>query len=331
MKKRDSMQKKTLIIGGTGHIGSNLIPNLLANNYQCRVLIRDKSVLTGIQDLPIELVKGSIFNPSDLINAMEGCDSVFHLASPTILVAGIENEIIEGTKNILKAAVTSGIRRLLYTSSVVTIGFTNSLDHILTENDNNFINASSYHFAKRKAEELVLDAAGHGNLETIVVNPATVIGPRDFRTTVSSKPISMGMRRPLRFWFHAGITISHVMSVAEGHRLAMEKGKTGERYILGGQSLSIYDYFSLINSVNGFTSPQFKLPVFALLSVGFGFSCLQTIGIKDVPFDFKRAKALVGKYGAYSSEKAKKELGFSPMPAESAVRDYIEWKTNYSG
>lgn len=318
--------KKVLIIGGTGHIGCNLIPLLVANQYQCRLLVRHQSLLSGIQGMPVELVYGSILNLSDLLKAMAGCDAVFHLASPTFLVKNIEHDIIEGTKNILKAAEIAGVRRLVYTSSVVTIGFANSPEQILSEQDDCFINASIYHSAKRAAEKLVLEKAGLGRLETLTVNPATVIGQKDFRTTVSSKPIRIGMQRPHRFWFDAGITIAHVTSVAEGHRLALEKGRNGERYILGGESLSIRDYFSLINSINGFSSPRYRLPSIFLFGAGLIFSGCQKVGFSNVPFDLKRARALIGKYGFYSSEKAKRELGFVPMSAERAVRDYIEWK-----
>jgi dihydroflavonol-4-reductase len=159
----------------------------------------------------------------------------------------------------------------------------------------------------------------------VVVNPATVIGPLDYRVTPSNQPIQRCIDRGLPFVFDSGVTVAHAEDVARGHLLALLHGRVGERYILGGERTTIAEYFRLICALCGRPKPYVRIPRFAMLALGTGFSVLQRAGKRTVPFTYNQAVQLVGKYGWYTSQKAAAELGYSWRPLAKAVSSYIEW------
>jgi dihydroflavonol-4-reductase len=256
---------------------------------------------------------------------MRGCDYVFHLAAPTREIPGLSEIVIGGTKNILSAAAATGVSCVVYTSSIVTIGYSNRPAEVLDESSRQISSASCYHSAKYLAESLALGCAQRQNLKVVVVNPATIIGSLDFRTTPSSQPLEMALSRRLRFTFDSGVTVAPVRDVARGHILALRNGRSGERYILGGERLTISEYFDLINKICGTSKRLVRLPRSMMLGVGGAFSALQFLGWRTAPFTYTQALHLVGNYGFYSSDKAIRELGYSWHRAHDAISDYIEW------
>ena len=316
---------KKLVIGASGHLGAHLVRGLMIEGYEVKALVRRTSNVKGLAGLDIELVYGDVLEPDSLAKAMAGCDAVFHLGAPTNLDSMTYKIIVEGTKHVLEEAHCHGIDKLVYTSSIVTIGYSSNPCIILDETYNQLTPASSYHIAKFQAEKLALKFDQETGLPVVVVNPTTVIGSLDYRVTPSNFPIQQCLDRGLSFVFESGLTIAHAEDVARGHILAYNRGRTGHRYILGGNRVTMQEYFALICKLCGRPKPYFKIPRLAMLIIGAGLSVLQRAGVNNVPFNYNQASQLVGKYGWYSSQKATEELGYSWRSLENAIRSYIEW------
>jgi|GEM_PF-296836 len=316
---------KKLVIGASGHIGAHLVRVLLSEKYSVKALVRKTSNVKGIAGLDAEIVYGDVLDSDSLKKAMRGCDTVFHLGAPTSLESTTSKVIIEGTKHVLEESYRLKINKLIYTSSIATIGYTSDPDVILDETYHQCTQASSYHTAKFYAEKLVWDFFEKTGFPVVIVNPAHVVGALDYRVTPSNLPIQQCLDQGLPFVFDSGVTIVHAEDVARGHVLAYLYGNSGQRYILGGNRMTIKEYFGLICKLCGRPQPYFKIPRLAMLAIGAGFSVLQQAGVKKVPFNYNQAVNLVGKYGWYSSQKAVRELGYSWRCAEDAIRSYIEW------
>lgn len=316
---------KKLVIGANGHIGAHLVRILLAANYEVKALVRKTSRLENISGLDMELVYGDVLDSESLSCAMKGCDAVFHLGAPTRMEKESYRIIEEGTQNVLEKARSAGIEKIIYTSSIVTLGYSSRPDEILDETRSQLTPASPYHIAKFYAEKKVLEFYQKTGFPVMVVHPATVIGPLDHRVTPSNLPIQQCLDRGLPVTFDAGVTVVHAEDVARGHWLAFLKGRAGQKYILGGDKITMPEYFSLICELCGRPKPRFKIPRWMMLTIGAGFSVAQGLGIQNVPFNYSLAAHLVGRYGWYSSQKAVQELGYSWRPLKEAVRSYIEW------
>ncbi len=316
---------KTLVIGASGHIGAHLVRILLKEHYEVKALTRKTSDLKGLAGLKVELLCGDVLDPESLARAMADCDAVFHLGAPTALEPESRKIIEEGTKNVLECALRCGILKVVYTSSIVTVGYSSDPHVILDESCSQLTPASPYHIAKFHAEKTALDFSQKTGLPVVVVNPTTVIGSLDYRVTPSNLPIRQCLDRGLPFVFDSGLTLVHAEDVARGHLLAMKRGIAGQRYILGGDRMTLPEYFKLICRLCGRPKPFMKIPRFSLLMAGAVFSALQRVGVKKVPFDYGQVVHLAGKYGWYSSQKAVRELGYEWRSAEDAIRSYIEW------
>jgi dihydroflavonol-4-reductase len=315
---------KVLIVGASGHLGAHLVRELLADGRGVRALVRPNSDVRGLAGLDLEIMRGDMTDPDSLARAMAGCRCVYHLGSPTSLEVGMFRTIVLGTRQVLEQAVSLGVESVVYTSSTVTIGYSsNGVE--LDERSAILTPASSYHIAKWHAERLALDFSKQTGLRLIVVNPSPIVGPLDFRVTPSNAPIQQCLDRGLPAFFRGGVTVSHAQDVARGHILAMEKGISGQRYILGGDRITIRDYFGLISELCERRPPMLALPTWMMLGLGFCFSLLERSKRSRVPFTFSQAKYSLCKYGWYSSNKARTDLGYSWRPVREAVASYLEW------
>ena len=316
---------RALVVGASGHIGAHLVRELAREHVEVRALVRPTSDVRGLAGVSVEVVHGDVLDASSLATAMRGCDTLFHMAAPTTVTSGILDTIIIGTRLALEQARRAGLQRVVYTSSVVAVGYSPSTDIVLDESHREKCCATLYHQAKAEAEDLVLEFGRRTGLPIIIVNPATVVGPLDYRVTPGSRPIQQCIDRGLPFAFDSGLTVVHAQDVARGHWQAMVRGRPGERYILGGERITIPKYFSLISSLCGRPAPRLKIPRLAMVILGACFSAAQGLGIRNVPFTFKQSRILVGRYAWYSSSKATNEIGYSWRPVEESVKSYIDW------
>ncbi len=316
---------KALVIGASGHLGAHLTRVLQNEGHSVRAFVRPTSDLRGLQGIDLDVFRGTLAEPAALAAAVEGCDEVYHLAAPTERQPGAQTSIVGGTRNVLEACRNGRVARLVYTSSIVTVGYSSSQDIILDEATNQRTDATTYHSAKWLAEREVLSFAATHGLPVVVVNPATIVGSLDYRVTPSNAVIQRCMDHGLRLAVTGGLTVTHAEDVARGLALAMRRGQPGERYILGGDRVVLSEYFSLIADECGRPRPLLTLPRIAVMAGGACFSIVERLSGRPMPFSFSQARLLSGKYGWYSSDKAIRELGYRFRPVAEAVRDYVTW------
>lgn len=314
-----------LVVGASGHLGAHLVRVLRRNGDSVRALVRPASDVRGLAGVGAEIVRGDVLDPPTLLAAADGCAEVYHLAAPTALQADTSDVIVVGTRNVLEACRRAAVRRLVYTSSIVTIGYSTTPDVVLDERINQRTDASVYHSAKWEAEREVIAAAATDAVEIVVVNPATIVGSLDYRVTPSNAPIQRCLDHGLRLAVSGGLTIVHAEDAARGLMLAMQRGRRGERYILGGDRLTIPDYFGLIAAACARPGPVATLPRFAVLGGALALGALERLTGRPAPLTFTQARHLAGKFGWYSSDKAVRELGYSWRPAAEAVTEYVTW------
>jgi dihydroflavonol-4-reductase len=326
-----------LVTGATGFIGSHLCRALLAKGYATRALIRPTSSLALIEDLDLDLAVGNLMDAFSLENAMHDIEVVIHCGAEVGGWRDRESMVashVIGTENILYAAIRSGVRRLLYTSSVAALGVPDrplpGKEPILVDERHQWNydpDAWPYGFAKHCTEELVREACNSG-LEALILNPAAVIGPGDKNLVASSIVYHMGRGRrpPIP---QGGLNIVHVDDVIAGFLAAMVRGRTGERYILGGENICFEDFLQAIAVVVGSPPLRLHLPGWLLHSLAGIVDTLQPLLHLPLRGHLLR---MVGRHFFYDLSKAQAELGVTPsMTTRQAIQAAHNWYRNNPG
>jgi dihydroflavonol-4-reductase len=321
----------SLVIGASGHLGAHLVRELIAGGEVVRVLVRPTSDLRGLEGLNVQVENGDVRDPRSIARAMQGCRYVYHLGAPTRIEAGLFRTVVGGARHVLESAYAAGVERVVYTSSTVTVGYSQDSRHVLDETLNDLTPASAYHVAKWHAERLVLAFALQTGLPVVVVNPSHIIGPLDYRGTSSTEPIRRSVVGGMQLSFPGGVTLVHAQDVARGHILAMHRGTPGERYILGGEPVHVADYLRMAAEACHKLPTRLSLPRWAMLAAGAGFSTLSMVARIQTPLTFTSARYTVGRFAWYSSAKAERELSYSWRPARVAVRETTDWMSSIFG
>ncbi len=320
---------KCFVTGATGFLGSHVARQLLARGAELRLLVRPTSRVENICDLAADRVVGDLRDVESLRKGISGCELVFHVAADYRLWAPNRDELyqsnVEGTRNILQAARDSGVRRVIYTSSVATMGFGNN--GRLTDEDSpvaltNMI--GDYKRSKFMAEQLVMEA-GRAGENVVMVNPTTPVGERDIKPTPSGQIIVDFLRRKFPAYVDTGLNLVDVIDCAEGHLLAMEKARPGERYILGGENLTLKQILDKLAAITGLLSPTIKLPYAVALATGVMDTVVVGKLLRREPRVTIDAVRMGRKKMFVTSAKAERELGWSPRPVDSALRRAVEW------
>lgn len=320
----------TLVTGASGHIGAHVVRHLLAQGRAVRALVRPTSNLKGLEGLEVELVRGDVLDRASLLSALKGCSALYHLAAvvaewaedPTV----IHRTAIDGTANVLYAAAqTASLERIVYTSSVAAVGMSHSLEELRDESHYNTEDITHYSVAKTKAEELARELTEQYRLPLVIVNPAVVLGPYDYRTTPATQIVVRYLKHRLPIYLDAGANFVHVDDVARGHLLAEQRGRVGERYILGGENLTIRQLFSLLATLTGRRQPSLEIGRRTLSVVGWGAELIARLQGKAPLVSRARAQSLVGRYGFYDGSKAQRELGYTARTTRETMADAIEW------
>lgn len=294
-----------------------------------RLLVRPTSRKDNIADLRAETVIGDLRQPESLKKAMSGCEFVFHVAADYRLWVRDPQEMyranVEGTRAIINAAQQSGVRRVIYTSSVATMGFTRE-GHIAAEDSPVSIKDMVGHYKRSKfmAEEIALEA-GRKGANVVVVNPTTPIGEFDIKPTPTGRIVVDFLKRKFPAYVDTGLNLADVKEVARGHVLAMEKARPGERYILGGENLTLKQILDKLAALTGLPSPKMKVPH----AVAMGFAVFDQFFTGMVMGKEPRATIDAVKMGRKkmfaSSAKAEHELGYKALPVEGALRRAVDW------
>lgn len=327
------MSRKVFVTGGTGFVGANLVRLLLAEGYNVKALVRPNSNLNNLQNLDIELITGNL-NDSDLDVKMQGCEVLFHVAAHYSLWHKDKDLLYKtnvlGTRNILNFAKKANIQRTVYTSSVAAIGVRKDAK-IADENYQSPVEnlISNYKKSKYYAEQEVLKAVNLGQ-DIVIVNPTTPIGAFDIKPTPTGEIIVRFLTGKMPAYVNTGLNFIDVKDVAKGHILALEKGKTGERYILGNQNLSLKEFLDKLALITGLKSPTITLPLWLPLTVAFFDEFILTkLGKKpSIPFDGVKMSQQVM---FYNSTKAIQELGLPQSPIENAIKDSVQWFSKNKG
>jgi len=255
---------KALVTGATGFVGAAVARALLAAGWGVRVLVRSGSDRRNVATLPVEQIVGDLTDRASLERALDGCEAVFHVAADYRLWAPQPQELyrtnVEGTANLLDAAQRAGVRRIVYTSSVATVGI-HPDGHPGTEETPVGLQDMIGHYKRSKflAEERAREAAARGT-PVVIVNPSTPIGPGDVKPTPTGQIVLDAARGRTPAYVDTGLNIVHVDDVAAGHLLAFHRGRIGERYILGGDDMTLRQILTLIAQLVGRSPPRIRLP-----------------------------------------------------------------------
>jgi dihydroflavonol-4-reductase len=320
---------KTLVTGGTGFVGANVVRALLKRGVEVRALVRPRSDTQNLDSLEVELVAGDLRDRGSLEAALDGCDIVYHVAAMYALWARNPREIydsnVTGTINILEAAGQAGVQKIVYTSSVATIGLpkdgTPGTEEVPLPPEDM---VSDYKRSKYLAEQEVLKYAQRG-LPVVIVNPSFPVGAWDVKPTPSGQIIVNFLRGKIPAYVDTGLNVVDVEDVAIGHVMAAERGRIGERYILGHANLTLPELFQLLAQVSGMSAPRFRIPYgFAYLSACVSEFVARTITHKP-PFATLAGVKLSRKRMFFDPSKAVRELGLPQTPAIEALSKAVRW------
>jgi dihydroflavonol-4-reductase len=321
---------KTLITGATGFIGSAVLRQLIVAGHDVRALIRQKSDRRNIAGLPVEVVYGDLTDRQSLDHGMKGCSTLFHVAADYRLWVLKPEEMYEvnvvGTRNIMYAALNAGIKRVVYTSSVATLGLTpdgSPADEETPVSLKDMI--GHYKRSKFMAEAEVKRLADERGLPVVIVNPSTPVGPRDIRPTPTGRIIVDAASGRMPAYVDTGLNLVHVDDVAIGHLLALEHGKRGDRYILGGQNLTLKEIICGIAAITRQTPPNIRLPHLVVFPIAYVSEVWARLVSRREPRVTLNGVRLARKKMFFSIEKARCSIGFNPRPVEGALRDAVAW------
>lgn len=319
---------KVLVTGGTGFIGSSIVRALLLAGHDVRALVREGADTRNLAGLDIERVTGDITDPESLTAAIRGCTHVFHAAalySFWVTQPGlIERVNVGGTRNVLQAALDAGVERVVYTSSVAALAVPSRdrpVDEATPVDPSAIIGA--YKRSKYAAEQVALEYAAKG-LPVVIVNPSFPVGPRDIKPTPTGQTILDFINHRLPAYVDTGMNVVDVEDVAQGHLLAAEKGKIGERYILGGKNMSMREFLGILEKITGIPAPRMRLPYAPLLALSYVNAtwCRMT---KSTPRMTPDTIRMSRHYMYYDPSKAIDELGMPQTPPEVALKKAVDW------
>jgi dihydroflavonol-4-reductase len=317
------------VTGATGFVGSHVARALAAQGADLRLLVRSGSDLRNIQELQAERVMGDLRDAASLKKAVAGCDVVFHVAADYRLWVRDPDEMyrsnVEGTKAILEAFRESKVRRVVYTSSVATMGF-QSNGHLANEESPvslaNMI--GPYKRSKYMAEELAIEA-GKSGMDVVVVNPTTPVGERDIKPTPTGRIVVDFLKKKFPAYVDTGLNLVDVAECAQGHIAALEKGRSGERYILGGENLTLKQILDRLADITGLPSPKIKVPYVVALATGVVDQVVTGYIRNREPRATIDAVRMGRKKMFVSSGKAEHDLGWKTVPVNAALRRAVEW------
>jgi len=317
------------VTGATGFLGSHVARVLADNGADMRLLVRSSSNPRNIEGLSADRALGDLRDPASLEKAMAGCDVVFHVAADYRLWVRDPNEMyrsnVEGTRAILEAARKNRVRRVVYTSSVATIGFTRN-GYPANEDSPVSLADMIGHYKRSKfmAEQLALEA-GRSGLEVVVVNPTTPVGDQDVKPTPTGRIVVDFLKRKFPAYVETGLNLVDVRECARGHVTALEKGKSGERYILGGENLTLKQILDMLAKITGLPSPRLKLPYIFAYAAGMADEIVTGRLRGREPRATIDTVRMGAKKMFASSDKAERDLGWKIVPVESALRRAAEW------
>jgi dihydroflavonol-4-reductase len=320
---------RAFVTGATGFLGAHVARVLAEQGAELRLLVRPTSDLRNVEGLRADRVTGDLRSPASLERAISGCDTVFHVAADYRLWVRDPEQMyrsnVEGTRAVLDAARKSGIRRVVYTSSVATMGFTLTGSPADEESPVTLADMiGHYKRSKFMAEQVALEA-GRGGQDVVVVNPSTPVGEMDIKPTPTGRIIVDFLKKKFPAYVDTGLNLVGATECARGHVLALEKGRSGERYILGGENLTLKQILDKLGAITGLPSPRVKVPYFMALATGVVDEVFTGRIRGKEPRATIDAVRMGRKKMFVSSAKAVAELGWQIVPVDGALRRAVAW------
>jgi len=318
-----------LVTGGSGFLGSAVVRTLINRGIRVRALVRASSPPGNLKGLDCETFIGDLTDEKSLEVALRGVRHLFHVAADYRLWARDPSQIlrvnVDGTRNIMRRALSAGVERIVYTSSVAVLkvaGATMPVDETARLDPKDAI--GSYKLSKTLAEQAVQEMVLREDLPAVIVNPTTPIGPRDVRPTPTGRLLLDAARGKIPAFVDTGLNFAHVDDIAEGHLLAFERGRIGERYILGGQNLMLQDLLADIARLTGQRAPWLRLPRGPLFPLAFGAEAIAHLTGKEPLLTLDGLR--MSRYRMFfTSAKAERELGYRCRPYLEGVTDALAW------
>jgi dihydroflavonol-4-reductase len=319
----------TLLTGATGFVGSAVARVLAARGHRLRLLVRPTSDRRNLAGLEADLALGDLTDAGSLGRAAAGCRYVMHVAADYRFWVPDPDAMlranVDGTLAVMRAAQAAGVERIVYCSSVAALGWAANgvpADEATPTNEADFI--GTYKRSKYLAERVVMDLVQQEALPAVVVNPAAPVGPRDIKPTPTGKMIRDAAAGRVPAYIDTGLNVVHVDDVAEGHALALERGRIGERYVLGGENLLLKDLLALVADVAGRKPPTIELPEAVVWPAAWIMEMLAKL--TGIPPMMTRDHIKMARHKMfYSSAKAMNELGYAPRPVRTAIEDAVSW------
>ena len=321
---------KALVTGATGFVGSNLVRELVADGVEVRILVRARSDRRAVADLPVEVAIGDLLDPPSLAPALQGVDHLYHVAAdyrlwapdPTVLY----RVNVDGTRALLQAAEAAGVSRVVYTSSVGTLGLppngtpgTEATPVTLADMVGDY--KRSKFLGEREAE-----AAAARGVPVVIVNPSAPVGPWDWKPTPTGRMLVDYLKGRMFAYLDTGLNIVHVRDVARGHVLAAARGRVGERYILGHAegNLGLREIFVRLAPYTGIPAPRWRLGHAAALAFAMLFEGASRLTGRE-PLASRTAVRMARKRMFFDPGRAVRELGLPQTPIDQALRDAVDW------
>lgn len=329
---------KAFVTGATGFVGSHVARVLAEQGADLRLLVRSTSNPRNIQGLNAERVIGDLRDPASIEKAISGCDVVFHVAADYRLWIRDPDQMygsnVEGTRTIIDAARKNRVWRVVYTSSVATMGFTAN-GRPADEDSPVSLELMIGHYKRSKfmAEQVALAAGkeaarekvGSNVTEVVVVNPTTPVGEQDIKPTPTGRIIVDFLKKKFPAYVDTGLNLVDVDACARGHVAALEKGRSGERYILGGENLTLKQILDKLGAITGLPSPKVRVPYFVALASGILDELVTGRILHGEPRATVEAVKMSRKKMFVISAKAERELGWKTIPVEDALRRAVQW------
>jgi dihydroflavonol-4-reductase len=321
--------RKALVTGASGFVGSAVVRRLIEAGWRVRVLVRPSSDRRNLADLAVETCSGALDDSASLEPALHGCSHLFHVAADYRLwvpdPVPMFRANVDGTRELMLAALRSGIERIVHTSSVAVLGFTpdgSPADETTPSRFEDMV--GPYKQSKFLAEAEVKRLVAEAGLPAVIVNPSTPIGPRDIKPTPTGRIVVDAASGRMPAFVDTGLNIVHVDDVADGHLLAAENGRIGERYILGGENMALAEILAEVARICGRKPPTLRLPIAPLLPIAFIAEGVARVTGGTPPLTLDELRMARHKM-YFSSNKAREALGYKARPAAEALADAVAW------
>ncbi len=320
--------KLALVTGGNGFVGCHVVRALLARGDRVRVLARENADLSALVGLTVEIVRGDLRHFDSVERAVKGCDEVYHVAADYRLwltdPAPMYATNVGGSEHVIRAAASAGVSRIVHTSTVGALGIPHG--GAGREDTPSSLAAMTGHYKRSKymAEQAALEAARAG-APVVIVNPSTPIGALDFKPTPTGRIIVDFLNRRMPAYVDTGLNIVDVEDVARGHLLAAERGRIGEKYILGGENLTLKEFLGRLAMLSGLPAPKMRIPYAVAFGYALGAEAFARTVTRRAPRASLTEVRMARKRMFFDSSKARAELGYAPRPIDAAMASAMEF------